>query len=594
MHVSSSLTNRIFFACTLLAMLSLGFAFYFVNARATSEAEVELQRGLREAGILVDQNRVALTDTFTRLARLVADLPKLKAAVETADPPTVQPLAEEYRDRVNADVLLLTGRRGAVLGAAGGGASELQLPPALRDPESLEEVSTFASHARGILQIVSVPIVLAGDPPDVLGRLTVGFFLDERFAEQVEVLTGSEIAFGADGRILASTLPASSRSELAHVMASADIATVRIGEEDFVALARPLVSSDKQPAGIVPVAVTLRSRTDRLRFLSTIRTGLEGALIITLLLATIVSYAVARTMTRPLSAITSAMRDVAATGDLTRKVSLRSRPWDDEDARLLAAAFNTLTESIARFQAEAAQRERLSSLGRLSTVIAHEIRNPLMIIKAALRSLKRTDVRASDLREAVTDIDDETARINRIVTEVLDFAKPIRFEFAEANINDVCRASADAAWAGDDANGVKLDFDPSLPRVVTDAERLRTALVNILTNARHAVQAASAAGEAVTDPSPHNGAAVIVRTRSNGNGHITVAIKDHGIGITPEDMARIFDPYFTTRRTGTGLGLPITKNIIEGMGGTLAVHSARGVGTEVRIELPLHPPEASA
>src|SRR5262252_10848187 len=110
MPLTSSLTNRIFVACTLLATLSLGFAFYFVNARATSEAEAELRAGLNEAGMLVEQNRVGLTDTFTRLARLVADLPKLKAAVETNDPPTVQPLADEYRDEVKADVLLLTGR----------------------------------------------------------------------------------------------------------------------------------------------------------------------------------------------------------------------------------------------------------------------------------------------------------------------------------------------------------------------------------------------------------------------------------------------------------------------------------------------------
>ena len=99
-------------------------------------------------------------------------------------------------------------------------------------------------------------------------------------------------------------------------------------------------------------------------------------------------------MTRPLAAVTDAMRDVAATGDLTRKVPVRSRAWDDEDARLLASAFNTLTESIARFQREAAQRERLSSLGRLSTVIAHEIRNPLMIIRASLSSLRRDHVTA--------------------------------------------------------------------------------------------------------------------------------------------------------------------------------------------------------
>ena len=91
------------------------------------------------------------------------------------------------------------------------------------------------------------------------------------------------------------------------------------------------------------------------------------------------------------------MREVAATGDLTRKIALRGPArWDDEDARLLATTFNTLTDSIARFQREVAQKERLSSLGRLSTVIAHEVRNPLMIIKAALRTLRPRRRRRDD------------------------------------------------------------------------------------------------------------------------------------------------------------------------------------------------------
>jgi nitrogen fixation/metabolism regulation signal transduction histidine kinase len=144
-------------------------------------------------------------------------------------------------------------------------------------------------------------------------------------------------------------------------MGASQIASVRIGNEDFLALARPLAPRDGS-ASVEPVALTLRSRTERLRVLNTIRTGLAGALILTLLLATILSFAVALTVTRPLAAITGAMRDIAATGDLTRKVPLHSGPWDDADARLLASAFNTLTESIARFQVEAAQRERLSSL----------------------------------------------------------------------------------------------------------------------------------------------------------------------------------------------------------------------------------------
>lgn len=587
MASASSLTNRVFLACTLLAMFSLGFVFYFVNERASTEVEAELRRGLAEAGTLLDQQRATVTDTFTRMARVVADLPKLKAAVETGDAPTVQPLADEYLRQMNADLLVLAGRRGAVLGAAGADASTL--PAAVLGNASPDEISTFWPHERGVLQMVSVPIFLLGvGPSEMLGRLTVGFFLDDRLAAQFKNLTGSEIAFGSQGRILASTLPPESRPQLASVIGAADIASVTIGGEEFLALSRPLL-----PDPGAPVSLILRSRTEQLQFLNTIRTGLAGVLILTLLLATILSYGVALTMTRPLAAITSAMREVAATGDLTRKVTLKSRAWDDEDARVLASTFNTLTESIARFQREASQRDRLSSLGRLSTVIAHEIRNPLMIIRASLATLRREQVAPSELREAVADIDEETLRLNRIVTEVLDFARPIRFDLTEADLNAVCRKSAEAVGASEPGATVALRLDPNLPAVVTDAERLRTALVNILTNACHAVRAVAHADTgtggrstvAVADPS-----GVLVET-SHAEGRAIIAVRDRGVGIAPEDLSHIFDPYFTTSRAGTGLGLPIAKNIIEGLGGTIAVSSRRGDGTEIRIELPLGTPQ---
>jgi signal transduction histidine kinase len=303
-------------------------------------------------------------------------------------------------------------------------------------------------------------------------------------------------------------------------------------------------------------------------------------------------------MTRPLAAITTAMRDVAATGDLTRKVTLHSRPWDDEDARVLAGTFNTLTESIARFQRDAAQKERLSSLGRLSTVIAHEIRNPLMIIKASLTTLHGDSVKPSELREAVADIDGEVVRLNRIVNDVLDFARPIRFELTVTDINALCRDAVAAAQAVP-GPAVALTLDLSAPEIATDAERLRLALVNLIVNARQAVEGSAAAAAAVTGNDAVGGtrsggaagtaaratAAVAVTTEAT-EARVTIIITDTGPGIEPGDLSRIFDPYFTTKRGGTGLGLPIAKNIVEGLGGSLTVLSREGGGTELRIELP--------
>lgn len=588
MRFASSLTNRVFLACTLLAVLSLGFAFYFVNARAAAAAEEELRRGLREAGRLVDQHDATRTDHFTRLARLVADLPKLKAAVETGDPPTVQPLADEYREEMNADLLMLTAPDGRLLGSAGADPGAVAAAFARARVDAVEEVSMFTPHGRGVLQLVSAPILLEGPIPGILGRLTVGLFLDDRLAAEFKNLTGSEIAFGAGDRILASTLPQAFAPALSGALRASSVTPLTLGDEDYLALARPLLGGRPASAD-APTALVLRSRTEQLQFLTTIRTALAGLLVVTILLATILSYGVARTMTRPLAAITSAMREVAATGDLTRKVTLRTRAWDDEDARTLAAAFNTLTESIARFQREAALRDRLSSLGRLSTIIAHEIRNPLMIIRASLATLRRGRLSPAELREAVADIDEETTRLNRVVTDVLDFARPIRFEWAEADLNRVCRASAEAAWTGAPPEALAIDLDPSVPPVVTDAERLRTALVNVLANARHAVRSLAPAegrgdgGLAVAAPAH---AAVRLQTRYTGD-TVTISIQDRGEGISPEDMAHVFDPYFTTRRAGTGLGLPIAKNIVEGLGGTVSVSSRRGEGTEVRIDLPV-------
>jgi signal transduction histidine kinase len=555
MSALSSLTNRIFLASTLLATVSIGFAVFFVGGRLRAEAEEDLQRDLAEAASLVEQQRATLLDTFTRTAFLIADLPKFKAAIETGDPPTVDPIARDYQQQVGSDLFRIEDPNGRVLAQIG-------------DVQS------------GVLELVRVPVTIGLDRPDELGTLTVGYLLDDARAHSFKAATGADIAFAAAGEVRASTFGVDERPVLSGLLGATVVPRVMIGDSEYTALVKPLPSATPDSsAAPAPVVVVLRSRTERMQTLSDIETGLGIVAVVTVLLSILVSYGVSRTITRPLARITDHMRQIATTGDLTRKLDTGDlRGWQDEDARVLATTFNTLTDSVARFQHEASQRERLSSLGRMSTVIAHEIRNPLMIIKGALRQLTRPGASGDDVRDAASDIDGEIERLNRVVHEVLDFTRPIRFDRSTTDINALCRSAVSAVTAAEPEPPVATQLDLGVPALQTDGEKLRTVLVNLLSNARQAVLARNG-----SDAPP--GPPVTLSTRRLSASRVTVDISDRGLGISPENLPRIFDPYFTTRRAGTGLGLPIAKNIVEGLGGSITVDSTPGSGTNIRIEL---------
>jgi signal transduction histidine kinase len=201
-----------------------------------------------------------------------------------------------------------------------------------------------------------------------------------------------------------------------------------------------------------------------------------------------------------------------------------------------------------------------------------------MIIKGALRQLTRPDASREDVRDAANDINGEIERLNRVVHEVLDFAKPIRFERTTTDVNALCRSAVSAVMAAETEPPVVAHLDRAVPAIETDGEKLRIVLVNLLTNARQAVLARNG-----SEPPP--GPPVTISTVRLSERRVAVSIADRGLGITSDNLSRIFDPYFTTRRAGTGLGLPIAKNIVEGLGGTIHVSSSPGSGTNIRIEL---------
>jgi len=574
----ASLRSRVFAATALVAVLPIALALGFLTRRLARQAEDELQRGLEESSRLVEEYNRMRRDTGRERARLVADLPRLKAAVSTGHGPTVEDTARDYRAEVEADAFAVVGSDGAPLATFGLRSARAPAPGGLREAEG------YAVDGDRLLETFEVPLLLGTEAPEILGRLTLGFALDDAVASRLHALTGSHVAVIFRERVFATSLPRPVDPAILAATGARGVARVDLGGGEWIAVARPLGDAE-----VGPVALVLRSREEALAPLRTLRAALGLAAVLAVGISLLLSWAVARTVTRPLAALTDAMKEVAATGDLTRKIG-PGRRWDDEDARIVARTFNTLTDSIARFQKEAALRERLSALGRLSTVVAHEVRNPLMVIKGSVRTLRRKGVSPDDVGEAATDIDHEVARLDRIVGDVLDFARPLKVEVAATDLARVCQDAARAALDGEEGVDLSFALDPSLDRVVTDGERIRTVVVNLVANARDSVRA-RAGDEA--GPAREDDKTVEVGGSRLGTDRVHLWIADRGVGIHPADLPHLFEPYFTTKRTGTGLGLAIARKVVEALGGTIRVDSREGVGARIEIDLPDGPPGAS-
>ena len=585
MRALGSLSNRLFLVCVLLSTASIGAAMFFVSARLTREHEARLTARLDETIALVERQRRMALDTATRLARLVADLPKLKAAIATDDAATVAPIVSSYRDEIGADVLIVSEADGRPLFTAGDARGEVARRR-LALPAGAPVSATYATmtHPGGILQVVSVPIVIGFDPVERLGMLHVGMLLGDAQARAFRASTGSEIAFAMGSQVLASSLGPGAASTLQAVLGRGHDGVVQVGAARYswhrYAL-QPMPGESAAGRG-EPLLMVLRSTAEEEATLRSVRIALAAIALLTALVASVASYLVARSITRPLASLTASMREMTRTGDLSRRPTRQTgQAWDDEDVRVLAGTFDAMTEAIARFQQQAAERDRLIALGRLSTVIAHEIRNPLMIVRGALRGLRRQE--DPTVVDAASDIEEQVQRLDRVVNDVLDFARPVHLAVEPASLHAICRTAVEACVAAEADPPVILSLDERADAVRTDGDRLRSVLVNLIANGREAVRAATEMGRA--------GGRVTVETHRQ-QGAVVIAVIDAGIGIEDAVAGQVFEPYFTTRRTGTGLGLAIARNIVEGLGGTIDLASRPGEGTTVTITLPQEAPHS--
>jgi signal transduction histidine kinase len=218
------------------------------------------------------------------------------------------------------------------------------------------------------------------------------------------------------------------------------------------------------------------------------------------------------------------------------------------------------------------QSERLAALGEMVAAVSHEIKNPLGIIRSTAELMGTLPEAGETHKKLSSVITEESTRLNRIVTEFLDFARPQTPDIRECDLRDIIEKNLEFLRPELDKKGitVKAELDGMPLTLMADHGQLYRAFLNIFINASQSMD---------------KGGSIKVHAGED-KGRLYVEIEDTGCGISQENLKRIFNPFFTTKDKGTGLGLSIVRKIIEGHKGTIAIQSQEGKGTRVEILLP--------
>ncbi|MDD2308052.1 MAG: ATP-binding protein [Desulfuromonadaceae bacterium] len=288
----------------------------------------------------------------------------------------------------------------------------------------------------------------------------------------------------------------------------------------------------------------------------------------------------ARRYTTPIENLVGYFKRISA-GDLSVTIPVES----SDEIGEMAVGFNNMVEKLREretLEKRLYEAEHLSRVGQLASGIAHEIRNPLNYISLAIDHLK-TEIlpcsgdKRSELEELAGKIKEEVRRANYMVVNFMNYGRPLKLRRAEIAYRELLAKVLPLLQdrLRELHIVVDLQIPPDLPPLWIDGELFRNAILNFITNASQAMP---------------DGGTITLGALLDG-GEVRLTFSDQGSGISPDDLGKIFQPYFTTKDVGIGLGLAITERIIKEHGGSIEIESTVGSGTTFTVSLPLQPIE---
>jgi signal transduction histidine kinase len=511
-------------------------------------------------------------DLLASVSRVLSTMNEVRLAFSTGDRATIQDTAGELWSRISRanGIFLVTDPRGEVL-ASLGGAGPLALEEKLdvvlaAEAQFPEQAAGFFLKESELYHIAVTPVYVDSTRGrGLLNVLVTGYHLDALVAQELKEATHSEFLFLTPGRVIASTLnPRATAAVVEDIGRNRGAARITDGVWEYAVFQTPLKDLSGKAVGEICILRSFEAGQTRISGLST------NIILLWLGAVTVgfgLTYLLARRLVEPVKRLDRAAAEVAR-----QNYAIEVEVGSEDEMGRLTRTFNTMCASIRQAREDLIRQERISTIGRLSGSIVHDLRNPLAAIYGGAEMLVDGDLPQAHVKRLAGNIYRASRRIQELLQDLLNVSRGKTQAPEVCRLREVAAAACDSLLATADQQGVKLELSiPPEIELPLERNRIERAFANLIVNA---LEVMPEGGEVRISAAIQDGAAI-------------VKVDDTGPGIAPEIRAKLFQPFVSAgKRNGLGLGLALSRQTVIEHGGDMWVESQPSRGARFVIRLP--------
>jgi signal transduction histidine kinase len=586
-----SLLWKILLSTSIALTVLFGVIGAIVQNTASRALETSVEQEVQASFQAYDSLWRSRVELLASVSLVMSKMSDVRAAFGTGDAATIRDTASDLWKDISSHkaVFLVTDPQGRViaslggtgLGGLGGGIPTDQTLPVVREASAAfpRQSSGFMMAGQQLYQIAVTPVyVQAGSGLGLLNVLVAGYAVDRDVARSLRDSTGgSDFCFLANGQVVASTLDPGTIAEVQAAPAvPGKLQRISAGGAQYTMLSTTLTGIDGHPLGELRI---LRSFENARQNIARLSRNIVLIWLCAVLLGLLLTYGLARRILEPVKALDRGAAEVAR-GNYGYRVraGVRGLSSVDELGRL-AEAFDAMCAAIQESRRELIRQERIATIGRLSTSLVHDLRNPLAAIYGGAEMLMDGDLSSEQVQRLAGNIYRSSRRMQQLLQELVDTGRGRSTSAEMCRLREVVAAAYEVFAVAADAQSVSVRIAvPENLELPLERARMERVFVNLIDNALGAMPT----GGRLEIAAEMNGASILVR------------VEDTGPGIAPQVRAELFQPFITAgKKNGVGLGLAFSHQTVLDHGGDLWIDSAPGPGAKFFIRLPLTLPWAA-